>query len=148
MMIMKIIVALFMSLVALASESGEPTYNTRKIHVAGRAVTAEIADTPDRRSHGLMFRQKLPDDHGMLFVFEGEEPLGFWMKNTLIPLSIGFFDKDKRLIDTQEMVPASAVEVNPKVYNSSAPAMYALEMPKGWFAHHQIKKGAKLIFDK
>ena len=105
---------------------------------------AEIADDSDLREHGLMFREKLADNTGMLFIFENEQPLNFWMKNTLIPLSIGFFSKAKKLIDIQEMVPAVMGDQDPQHYPSSGPAMYALEMPKGWFARNKIARGATL----
>jgi uncharacterized membrane protein (UPF0127 family) len=121
-------------------------YANKKIRLGKKTILVELADDEEHRAHGLMFRQSLPEDHGMLFVFDSERPLGFWMKNTLIPLAIAFIDQDKRLIDIQEMVPAVAGEASPRVYNSAAPAMYALEMPKGWFARNKIEKGATFSF--
>ena len=89
--------------------------------------------------------KSLPEDKGMLFIFEHEHSLGFWMKNTLIPLSIGFFDAKQRLIDIQEMKPASSLmEREVPTYQSSGPALYALEMNEGWFKKHKIKVGARL----
>jgi uncharacterized membrane protein (UPF0127 family) len=129
-----------------AESESKVTYSAKSIRIANKTISVEMADSEDRRAHGLMFRSHLAADHGMLFVFEDQRPLGFWMKNTLIPLSIGFFDQDKRLIDIQEMEPAVAGEASPRVYNSAQPAMYALEMPKSWFARHKIEKGAKFSF--
>jgi uncharacterized protein len=119
-------------------------FEKRKIQVGGKSIMAEIADDSDLREHGLMFREKLADNTGMLFIFETEQPLNFWMKNTLIPLSIGFFGKNKKLIDIQEMVPAVMGDQDPQHYPSSGPALYALEMPKGWFARNKISRGATL----
>ena len=131
---------------ATPAEAAQTKFQVRKLRLSGKTIPVEIADTEALRSQGLMFREKLSDDHGMLFIFEEEQPLGFWMKNTLIPLSIGFFDKDKALIRVYEMVPAVAGEVAPRTYNSVRPASFALEMPKGWFAHNKIESGAHFTF--
>jgi uncharacterized membrane protein (UPF0127 family) len=119
---------------------------TQKISVAGQLVTAEIADTEDARERGLMYRTSMPAQDGMLFVFDVAQPMAFWMKNTLIPLSIGYFDEKKKLIESYEMTPAVVGEVHPKTYPSGRAALYALEMNKGWFAKHHVKEGAELKF--
>ena len=137
-------VAISVGSVGHARELRDVSFPKRTIHVGSRAIEAEIADTPDARERGLMFRTKLQDNHGMLFVFDREFPLSFWMKNTLIPLSIGFFDDGKRLIDVQEMSPAATGDLAPPSYRSAKPAMYALEMPKGWFKSKGVKLGARL----
>lgn len=115
--------------------------------IAGKNIRVEIAQTEQQRSKGLMFRKKLDPNSGMLFVFEVEKPLSFWMKNTLIPLSIGFFNSEKILVHKTEMVPASAIDLNIPTYSSQVPARYALEMPAGWFEKNKIKLGSKLSFD-
>ncbi len=119
---------------------------SRKIKLGTKELTVEIADTPERRAQGLMFRSSLPKDRGMLFIFEREQPLGFWMKNTLIPLAIGYFDSERKLIDVHEMIPAVAGEANPKTYQSLRPAMYALEMSKGWYTQNKVVPGATFAF--
>jgi len=121
-------------------------FEKRQLRIGGKIITVEIADTPSKQARGLMFRKSLPKDHGMLFVFESERELSFWMKNTLIPLSIGFFDKERKLLEVQEMSPAIAGELYPRTYKSSKPAMYALEMEKGWFSRNGIKEGATFSF--
>ena len=126
------------------SDQDQFKFEKRKIQVGKKTVTVEIADNADLREHGLMFRDKLAENTGMLFIFDSEQSLNFWMKNTLIPLSIGFFDENKKLIDIQEMVPAVMGDQDPKHYPSSGPAMYALEMPKGWFEHNKISRGTIL----
>jgi uncharacterized membrane protein (UPF0127 family) len=131
---------------AQAKSDLRATFETKKISLGRKILTVEIADDGERRAQGLMFREKLEGEHGMLFIFDGEEPLAFWMKNTLIPLAIGYFDQEKKLVDIHEMVPAVAGEANPKTYTSKKPAMYALEMPKGWFSRNKVVLGAKFSF--
>ena len=117
---------------------------TEKISVAGQSITVEVADDEDSRERGLMYRTSMPANDGMLFVFPTPQPMAFWMKNTLIPLSIGYFDKDRKLLNTYEMSPGIMGEQHPKTYESKGSAMYALEMNKGWFPKHHIKPGAVL----
>ncbi len=108
-------------------------------------LKAFIADDDQRRSQGLMFIKELPLDTGMLFVFDNEQSLSFWMKNTLIPLSIGFFDAKGKLVDIQEMTVAESVmSLHPPTYQSHKPAMFALEMSRGWFAKKGIRIGTQL----
>jgi uncharacterized protein len=118
------------------------------IRLGGKTLQVEYANTPALRERGLMFRERLPEDHGMLFIFPAEQPLAFWMKNTLIPLSIGYFDKRRTLVDVQEMVPAAIGDRLPPSYPSKAPAMYALEMPQGWFKRNKVAVGATFTFVK
>ncbi len=128
-------------LLALQTQAKDLYFRKEKILLGSQKLTIEIADSDPKRQHGLMNRRSLPDNQGMLFVFKDERPLSFWMKDTLIPLDIGFFDKNKKLIDIQSMQPASALELQPKIYESKLPAQYALEVPIDWFSHHQIKVG-------
>lgn len=104
--------------------------------VGTHKVTAEVAATPDQRSLGLMNRFSLQPDHGMVFVFERAEPLAFWMKNTFIPLSIAFIGADGKIINIEDMKPQSE-----ESHWSKGPALYALEMKKGWFAERGIGPG-------
>jgi uncharacterized membrane protein (UPF0127 family) len=99
-------------------------------------VKAEIARTQDERSQGLMFRKKLPDGEGMIFVFEKDEVLSFWMKNTSIPLSIAYIASDGRIIEIKDMYPH---DENPVM--SSRSARYALEVPQGWFSRTGVHTG-------
>lgn len=137
---------------AYSAEAAEPgpsavSFNTRKIKVKDVTLKVEIADTPERFSRGLMYRKNLPADSGMLFIFPHEQTQSFWMKNTFIPLSIGFFDAKKRLVDIQDMEPVkSEMDMRPPSYVSRKPAQFALEVPKGWFAKHRIKVEDKFDF--
>ncbi len=115
----------------------------------GRRVVlqVEVADTPEARGRGLMHRERLADNAGMLFIFEEQHRWGFWMKNTLIPLSIAFIDRSWRIVDIQDM----AVAANPRdgpftIYESRAPAQYALEVRQGLFKQKDIGVGARVVF--
>ena len=112
---------------------------TTTLTVGTHKVTAEIARSPEQRALGLMNRFSLKPDHGMLFIFERPEPLGFWMKNTFIPLSIAFIGTDGRIVNIEDMKPQTE-----ETHWSKGPALYALEMKKGWFAERGIGPGAKV----
>lgn len=115
-----------------------------QIKLGKEILNVEIADTPSKRARGLMERTELLDGHGMLFVYDKTERLSFWMKNTLIPLSIAFFDADKVCINILDMDPPIG---NTFIrYRSTAPARYALEVPQGWFDKHYIGRGDKFSF--
>ncbi|OGJ58060.1 hypothetical protein A3H22_01535 [Candidatus Peribacteria bacterium RIFCSPLOWO2_12_FULL_55_15] len=99
----------------------------------------EIADDPTERSRGLMFREKLPAGQGMLFVFEEPQTLSFWMKNTMVPLDILFFDAEGQFVSTTTM---EQCDKDPcPLYSSAAEAQYALEVPVGFVKHYNIGKG-------
>jgi uncharacterized membrane protein (UPF0127 family) len=112
---------------------------TVTLTIKGQKVTAEVAAKPDERSTGLMHRFSLRPDSGMLFVFERAEPLGFWMKNTYIPLSIAFIDADGIILNIEDMAPQTE-----NTHWSRGPSLYALEMRKGWFAEKGIRPGDKV----
>lgn len=146
--ILVLIFGLVYSVATFAAETSrnlDKIYKKEKFSFGSQKFEAYVADTEEGRADGLMFITKIPDNTGMLFVFENEQPLSFWMKNTLIPLAIGFLDKDGVLVDMQEMVPAASVmQIQVPTYQSRKPAAYALEMNKGWFTRHKVKLGAKL----
>ncbi len=101
---------------------------------------AEIAATDATRTTGLMNRFSLQPDHGMLFVFKQPQPLAFWMKNTYVPLSIAFIAADGRILNIEDMAPLTE-----STHPSRGPALYALEMKKGWFAQHGIAAGEPVL---
>ena len=104
--------------------------------IGGHKLVAEVVTTPEQRATGLMNRFSLAPDHGMLFVFEAPQPLGFWMKNTYVPLSIAFADADGRIVNIEDMKPQDET-----THWSRGFALYAVEMKQGWFAAHGIKAG-------
>jgi uncharacterized membrane protein (UPF0127 family) len=106
------------------------------------AVAAELARSEEEQSRGLMFRKTLADGEGMLFIFPHDKALGFWMKNTLIPLSIAFIAKDGVLAEIHDMEPGSLRPVR-----SARSLRYALEVPQGWFARMGIAVGDALDLD-
>ena len=110
---------------------------TTTLTIEGHKIVAEIATTQEQRSLGLMNRFSLQPDHGMLFVFERAEPLAFWMKNTYVPLSIAFIAPDGRIVNIEDMKPQTEDS-----HWSKGPALYALEMKKGWFQERGIGAGA------
>lgn len=101
-------------------------------------VRVEIADSRAERSRGLMGRTTLAGDRGMLFVYGEERELSFWMKNTLIPLSIAFIDADGRIVSVQEMEP---LDDEPPNYTSPEPVPYALEVNQGFFEERGVEVG-------
>jgi uncharacterized protein len=124
--------------------SGGVTFHREKIKVGGHEIKVEIADNDDRRERGLMERTTLSDRDGMIFVFPKSRTVSFWMKDTLIPLSIGFFSESGKLFQITDMEPASPMDTSPQLYNSMKPAKYALEVAKGWFKRKHVDLGAQL----
>ncbi len=112
-----------------------------------RAIRLELATTPEERRRGLSNRTSLPADAGMLFVYEEERVLSFWMKDTLIPLDIVFIDWERRIVDIQTMVPEPDVGMGDlTVYPSAEPAMYALEVNAGVAAELGLTVGMVVGF--
>lgn len=107
--------------------------------VGKHSIRAEIANTPESRTSGLMQRDYLCADCGMLFVFAEAGRYNFWMKNTPLPLSIAFISANGSILDIAEMRPYTT-----DVHGTQGDALYALEMNSGWFARKGIKRGDKV----
>jgi uncharacterized protein len=124
---------------AQASELRTVTIHTS----SGKEVRmrAEFADNAFERARGLMYRTALAEDRGMLFVYSDEAQRSFWMRNTLIPLSIAFMDSEGRIVDIQDM---KSLDDDPPHYVSAKPAQYALEVNRGFFEEHGIKVGDRV----
>ncbi len=128
--------ALAASLVALSVAAQLPVVTLNAgIHV----ITAEVANTYETRARGLMFRESLGPNQGMLFIFPEEEKHCMWMKNTLIPLSVAFIDAKGTIINVAEMQPHSE-----QSHCAAKPARYALEMNKGWFSNKGVRPGTAI----
>ncbi len=118
------------------------------VKLNGERFTVELAETSDKQALGLMFRESMPDDHGMLFLFPREAKRSFWMKNTRIPLDILYFDSDLALVSLWQNVRPCAADPCPS-YPSRAPARYVLELNAGMAASLGVERGdqLELLFD-
>ena len=102
-------------------------------------IDAQVAQSEAQHEIGLMHRRSMPEHEGMLFVFERANRYCFWMKNTLMPLSIAFIDDRGHVVNTAEMKAGSE-----QTHCAQAPVRYALEMNKGWFAKRRVQSGSVL----
>ena len=129
----------FVTLWVLAAAAAAESLPAGELPIAGQTLTVEIAATPETMARGLMFREHLPDDHGMLFIWPGDQVVGMWMKNTLIPLSVAFIDRDYRVRNIADMEPHSR-----RVHPSDGPVRFALEVNRGWFERHGVRPGTRI----
>jgi uncharacterized membrane protein (UPF0127 family) len=111
----------------------------------GKEITAELAVTPRERERGLMFREKLEPDQGMLFVFEEEDLYSFWMKNTLIPLDIIWLNSHQQIVHIEKNVPPCPQEPCPG-YLPRYPALYVLELKAGQAEENNLKPFDRISF--
>jgi uncharacterized protein len=140
-----LLLPLFLFACPLSSHTEPRACTLAIINNAGASVhlRAEIADTEALRLTGLMRRSNLGTNDGMLFVFDREQALNFWMKDTSLPLSIAYIGKDGVILDILDMKPFD-ISVT---YPSSRPARYALEMNRGWFRNNDIREGCRLVLN-
>ena len=115
------------------------------IYIGNNELVVEVADTPEKRMIGLMFRKSIPDDYGMLFVFENEAVQAMWMKNTFIPLDIVFMDKNRQVVDVYIAVPPCRRDPC-QSYVSRRPAKFALELKGKYSEKLNIKIGDLIFF--
>ena len=125
---------------SLAHAQVNPQLPMKKLNAGMHVIQAEIAATPESRATGLMHRKALAPNHGMLFVFEQPNVQCFWMRNTLIPLSIAFLLDDGTIVNIADMTPQSD-----QSHCSSKPVRLALEMEQGWFAARGMTPGKKIL---
>ncbi|GEM45444.1 DUF192 domain-containing protein [Deinococcus cellulosilyticus] len=112
-----------------------------------KTLSLEAAITPEQSERGLMYRTSMPKDAGMLFLLGVQDRrVAFWMKNTLIPLDIAYFNSQGTIVDILQMKPCKATEANCPTYPSSKPVVGAIEMNLGWFKKNSIKAGDKVTF--
>ena len=116
------------------------------VELAGKRFKVEVADTRDKQSLGLMFREVMPADQGMLFIFPGEAPRSFWMKNTRIPLDILYFDGQLNLVSFSLDTPPCRTEQCPG-YPSGVPVRYVLELNAGTASELGVVVGDRLVVD-
>jgi hypothetical protein len=119
--------------------------NTKKVCINSCCVQAELAQTDAKRQRGLMFRDSLAENQGMIFIFDKEDRYGFWMKNMRFPLDIIWIDAEKRIVDIKKDVPACREE-SCETLMPAAEAKYVLEVQSGFTDRRGIKIGDRIEF--
>jgi uncharacterized membrane protein (UPF0127 family) len=138
---MRFFLCVAMLAICTACSAGGPS-----VELGGKSFAVEIADTRERQALGLMFRDSMPADQGMLFIFPGEAQRSFWMKNTHISLDIMYFDKDLKLVSISADTPPCRVRYCPS-YPSAEPAKYVLELNAGVASELGVGVGDRLTLD-
>jgi len=124
---------------AQAQSGPQPKLPTTPLTAGMHVIQAELAQAPEQQMVGMMFRRDMGANEGMLFVNQDEGVRCFWMRNTLLPLSIAFIANDGSIVNIADMAPQSDDS-----HCSTKPVRFALEMRQGWFNKHGIKAGFKL----
>ena len=127
-----LLASLLLSMVSYAQN-----FQVTSLNIGVHLVRAEMAVSDEERSRGLMFREKLGQNDGMVFRFANNGKACMWMKNTLVPLSVAFIAEDGRIVNIEDMEPQT---LDP--HCAAQPVRYALEMNRGWFSKRNIKPGA------
>jgi uncharacterized membrane protein (UPF0127 family) len=133
------LLALAGALVPAAAQEAQMNLSRTRLSAGMHQIDAQVAQTAEQRSTGLMWRKEMPQHEGMLFVFEQPTMQCFWMKNTLLPLSIAFVADDGTVVNLDDMKPQTT-----ESHCSAKPVRYVLEMNQGWFAKKGIKSGFRL----
>ena len=134
-----LLVALAPALQPAAAQEAQTNLPRVKLQAGMYQIDAQVAQAPDERTIGLMFRKEMPQQEGMLFVFEQPSQQCFWMMNTLLPLTAAFIADDGTVVNLADMKPQTT-----NSHCSAKPVRYVLEMNQGWFARKGIKAGFKL----
>ncbi|PQA81484.1 DUF192 domain-containing protein [Limnohabitans sp. TS-CS-82] len=124
---------------ASAQDTPQTTLPRIKLQAGMYQMDVQVAQTPEQRSIGLMFRAEMPTHEGMLFVFEQPSTQCFWMKNTLLPLTAAFVADDGTIVNLADMKPQTTDS-----HCSTKPVRFVLEMNQGWFAKKGLKAGSRL----
>lgn len=138
---MRVLLALSLVLLVSACQARPDTW----VELKGQRFYVEVVQTEAARQQGLMHRAELPADQGMLFLFDRMQPLAFWMKNTLIPLDIFYFDDQRRLVSVARNVPPCKSASCP-TYPSAGPGLYTLELNAGSADALGVRRGEELLF--
>ena len=126
---------------AFAQGQGQPQSGLARVKLSAgmHLIDAQVAQTPEQREIGLMYRASMPVTEGMLFVFEAPATQCFWMKNTLLPLTAAFIADDGTIVNLENMKPQTLDS-----HCSTKPVRFVLEMNQGWFAKKGVKPGSKI----
>jgi uncharacterized membrane protein (UPF0127 family) len=127
---------------ASAQEAGQPQPKlpTTPLMIADKKLVAEIADDEAEREIGMMFRKSMADGEGMVFVMASPQRTSFWMKNTLLPLSVAYLNPNGIILEVHDLQPRDETPVSSKFDRIA----YAIEVPQGWFLKSGILPGAKV----
>jgi uncharacterized membrane protein (UPF0127 family) len=139
---MKKYLALVLAAFAFAASAQEqPQLDLPRVKLAAgmHQIDVQVAQAPEQRMIGLMFRREMPQQEGMLFVFEQPTKQCFWMRNTLLPLTAAFVADDGTIVNLADMKPQTEDS-----HCSAKPVRFVLEMNQGWFAKKGVKPGMKL----
>ncbi len=134
------IVLLPASAVAKAPSTPQANLPTVSLQFGELKLSAEVADEEMERQAGMMFRRKMADGEGMVFVFESPRKVSFWMKNTLIPLSVAYVNRNGMILEIHDLQPEDETVVSSK-FDS---ILYAIEVPQGWFQKNSILPGSTI----
>ncbi len=137
---------LALSLLCALTLSGCADAGQSWVELGGKRYSVEIASTEEARARGLMFRDAMAENHGMVFIHDEQMPQSYWMKNTRIPLDILYFDNDHKLVAQQRDVPPCSLGDSCPSYPSNVPARYVLELNAGQAERLQLQDGAVLKF--
>ncbi|MEN9587032.1 MAG: hypothetical protein RIT15_607 [Pseudomonadota bacterium] len=137
----RLLISILITIASFASYAQAPqTHLQRAVLSLGMfQIDAQIAQTPEERQIGLMFRAQMPQAEGMIFIFEEPSKQCFWMKNTILPLTAAFIADDGTILNLADMKPQTT-----ETHCSAKPVRFVLEMNQGWFAKKGIKAGSKL----
>ena len=128
-----------LALAALAAAPALAQPPVAQLNAGMHLIRAEVVSEPGTRAQGLMYRKSMPQNAGMLFIFDQAEVHCMWMKNTLIPLSVAFIDDRGAIVNIADMEPQTEAS-----HCAAQPVRYALEMNRGWFAARGVKPGSRL----
>jgi uncharacterized membrane protein (UPF0127 family) len=137
----RILSSVFLVIATFASYAQTPQAHLQRavLSLGMFQIDAQIAQTPEERQIGLMFRAQMPQAEGMIFIFEEPSKQCFWMKNTILPLTAAFIADDGTILNLADMKPQTT-----ETHCSAKPVRFVLEMNQGWFAKKGIKAGSKL----
>ncbi len=137
--VLSVVFSLLFGAPASAQEGAQPHLPTINLQAGLHLIKAEVARTPQQVQTGMMFRREMGANEAMLFVFGDVAPRCFWMKNTLLPLSIAFIADNGEIVQINDMQPRDEAS-----HCTKTAVRYALEMNQGWFAKRGVKPGMKL----
>lgn len=136
---MMVLLGLLAATSILAQDGPQPRLSTIQLTAGMYVIQAEVAQTPNEQTIGLMHRQAMGINEGMLFIYDHSKVHCFWMRNTLLPLTIAFIADDGSIVNLKDMQPKTETS-----HCSAKPVRYALEMNQGWFDRRGFKPGFKL----